>query len=66
MELKPDILEVLACPACKGSLKPHADHIDCATCGEIYAIENGIPVLIPGKANLLWPPKDSTIIRPLR
>lgn len=48
--IPPDVLEILACPACRGSLQtagegPHG--LSCARCERDYPIVEGIPVLLP-------------------
>lgn len=61
--MKTDLLEILACPVCKGSLELQADEIappgavdagevltgtlTCAPCAERYPITGGIPNLLP-------------------
>ena len=45
-----DLLEKLACPACRGSLSLEAAELICAVCGRKYPIVEGIPVLIPERA----------------
>jgi hypothetical protein len=48
------VLELLACPACQGSLRLKAGdtRISCAGCGKKYPVEDGIPVLIVERALL--------------
>ena len=55
--MKPDLLEILCCPVCKGDLALTAtrrtgDEIEvgslaCAKCKVTYPIEDGIPDLLP-------------------
>ena len=55
--MKKDILEVLACPVCKGELILENSIVQgsevvngvlkCVKCGRKYKIENGIPILLP-------------------
>jgi uncharacterized protein YbaR (Trm112 family) len=40
----------LACPACFGSLRLGETSVACTTCGRIYPIVDGIPVLIIERA----------------
>jgi len=42
-----ELLEILACPACKGDLKLKGDEISCVKCGRRYPIVDGIPHLLP-------------------
>jgi SAM-dependent methyltransferase len=41
----PAALELLACPACGGSLRTQTDELACAKCGAPYGIRDGIPDL---------------------
>ena len=55
--MRPTLLEILACPICKNSLRLEisrendteilAGSLSCDTCTEIYLIEDGIPNLLP-------------------
>lgn len=47
-----DYKKILVCPHCRGPLtfNPEGTSLDCRSCPEIYAIENGIPVLLPGRS----------------
>jgi len=49
-ELDPVLLEVLACPACKGPLTIDEGGLGCAACALVYPVENGIPVLLADAA----------------
>jgi uncharacterized protein YbaR (Trm112 family) len=49
IEWNADLLSLLACPACHGSLRVENSHLLCAECRRAYAI-CGIPVLIAGRA----------------
>jgi uncharacterized protein len=52
-----DLMDILACPVCKGALTLIATGeqaaevvsgmLNCATCGESYPITDGIPNLLP-------------------
>lgn len=37
--------EVLACPACRGSLSVDEQHLSCTSCGKVFNTDNGIPLL---------------------
>jgi uncharacterized protein YbaR (Trm112 family) len=43
------ILAQLACPACLGELHAEESQLICGSCGRIYPIVDGIPVLISGE-----------------
>ena len=61
--MKTDLMDILACPVCKGPLTLQADTIapnedpdagevltgalTCAACNEVYPITDGIPNLLP-------------------
>jgi len=51
--LRPDLLDILACPLCKGPLTLDADDqaasesLRCKACGEVYPVADGIPNLLP-------------------
>jgi uncharacterized protein len=44
-----DILSMLACPVCHGSLRANAKEFVCLNCGRSYSVVDGIPVLIADK-----------------
>ena len=55
--MKKDLMNILACPVCKGSLELRVDEEDeeevikgallCGKCDESYPIEDSIPNLLP-------------------
>lgn len=45
--IKKELLEILACPVCKGDLKLKGNELSCVKCGRIYPIVDGIPCLLP-------------------
>ena len=55
--MRPDLLDILACPLCKGALtltiareeegEIMAGTLACPACDEAYPIEDGIPDLLP-------------------
>lgn len=48
MSIDHELLEILACPLCKESLKLIKDDkgLQCVKCGRIYPIRDGIPVML--------------------
>ena len=48
MSLDPGLLEILACPRCKGRLvlTPAGDALGCAQCLVAYPVTDDIPVMI--------------------
>ena len=57
--MKRDLLDILACPMCKGDLilevfeenesEILAGKLCCRACNEIYPIEDGIPNMLPAE-----------------
>ena len=52
MNLDPSLLEILACPACHGTLEVNdaESSLDCAACGLRYPVKDDIPVLLVDEA----------------
>lgn len=46
--LDPKLLEILACPKCKGGLCPAGDHsyLDCPGCRLRFRVEDDIPIML--------------------
>jgi uncharacterized protein len=52
-ETKPisdELLEILACPACKTPVRLEGAKLVCDECGRRYRIENGIPIMLIDEA----------------
>ncbi len=45
-----ELLNILACPACKGDVKLEGEKIVCAVCGRRYPIKDGIPIMLVDEA----------------
>ncbi len=45
-----ELLEILACPVCKGSLTPGRNSLRCEACRLRYPVVDGVPVLLPERA----------------
>ena len=47
-----DLLKILACPQCRGELRllPGGEGLACAHCHLLYAIRDGVPVLLISEA----------------
>lgn len=41
-----ELLDILACPDCKGPVEEQADKIICKKCGRRYPVRDGIPVML--------------------
>lgn len=48
MDIDPQLLEILACPLCKESVKLTEDKkgLKCVKCKRIYPIRDGIPIML--------------------
>ena len=48
-KLSSELLDILACPVCKGSLlyKKDKNQLICKRCKEKYEVKDGIPILLP-------------------
>ena len=44
--IDPQLLEILACPACKTEVKLEGDWLVCVACKRRYPIRDGIPVML--------------------
>ena len=55
MSLAPELLEILVCPKCKGDLDYRTDpeSLVCPACRLVYAVEDGIPVMLIDEATPL-------------
>ncbi|MFQ5441399.1 MAG: Trm112 family protein [Thermodesulfobacteriota bacterium] len=52
MAIDKELLEILACPKCKGeiALSERGDGIVCQACRLVYPIKDGIPVMLIDEA----------------
>jgi uncharacterized protein YbaR (Trm112 family) len=53
MSLSPELLEILACPKCKGDLEYRQEpreQLVCHACRLVYRVEDGIPVMLIDEA----------------
>lgn len=48
--IKRELLEILACPACKREVREEHEQIICVSCARRYPIRNGIPVMLISEA----------------
>jgi uncharacterized protein YbaR (Trm112 family) len=55
MTLSKELLEILACPKCKGEVQLQKDgsQIVCAACRLAYPVRDGIPVMLIDEAEQL-------------
>jgi uncharacterized protein len=54
MAISQDLLEILACPACKAKveLKPDGSALKCVECRRVYPIRDDIPVMLVDEATI--------------
>ena len=45
-----ELLEILACPACRADVKLDGDVIVCVKCGRRYPIKDDIPIMLIDEA----------------
>ncbi len=45
-----ELLDILACPACKADVKLEDEKIVCTKCGRRYPIRDGIPIMLIDEA----------------
>lgn len=55
MTIHPELLEILACPKCKGDIRLSAsqDGLICDRCRLVYEIRDGIPIMLIDEAKPL-------------
>lgn len=55
MTLSKNLLDILACPQCKGEVAPDEKHesLTCDTCKLVYPVRDGIPVMLIDEAQPL-------------
>jgi uncharacterized protein YbaR (Trm112 family) len=46
--LKPELLDILCCPKCKGDLdyKPEQNTLTCKKCVHVYQVKDDIPIML--------------------
>ncbi|MBI2619524.1 MAG: Trm112 family protein [Ignavibacteriales bacterium] len=46
--LKKELLDILCCPKCKGSLdyNPTAETLTCTSCATVYPVKDDIPIML--------------------
>jgi len=67
MNIDPGLLEILACPRCKGRLlaTPAGDGLGCSRCRVAYPVTDDIPVMIFEEA-VAWTPESGAAPGPAR
>jgi uncharacterized protein YbaR (Trm112 family) len=54
-QLPKDLLDILACPRCRGPLVVEPESLRCDVCRLRYRVDNGIPVMLISEAEALDP-----------
>lgn len=54
-----ELLNILACPLCKESVRLDGEKLVCVKCGRRYPIKNGIPVMLVDDAEAGLKPEGS-------
>ncbi len=58
MAIDERLLEILVCPACRGQIAARDESgLECRSCGRIYPVRDGIPVMLVEEAS---PPTRET------
>ncbi|MBN2483313.1 MAG: Trm112 family protein [Candidatus Omnitrophica bacterium] len=47
-----DLLNILACPACKTQVKFNNDTLVCSACHRMYPVREGIPIMLIEEAEI--------------
>jgi len=47
-----ELLDILACPACKADIRLEGNRIVCTKCGRRYPIRDGIPIMLIDEAEM--------------
>jgi len=56
MSLPPELLDILVCPKCKGTLEYREqpdEQLVCQTCRLVYTVDDGIPIMLIDEAKPL-------------
>ena len=61
--LDKDLLDILACPACRAEVRLEGDRIVCTSCGRRYPVRDGIPIMLVEEAEQ---PPTGAIAEPKR
>ena len=51
-QMNEDLLNILACPVCKGTVELRKNKIVCLSCGRKYPIREGIPIMLEEEAEI--------------
>ena len=62
MAISQELLEILACPACKAAveLTPDGRGLKCVSCNRVYPIRDDIPVMLVDEATIEAPEEEKS------
>ncbi len=62
MAISQELLDILACPACKSDVKltPDGKGLKCVSCHRVYPIRDDIPVMLIDEATIEPPEEESS------
>ena len=54
MAISQELLQILACPACKAKveLKPDKSGLKCVECNRVYPVRDDIPIMLKDQATI--------------
>lgn len=67
MTLPAELLQILVCPKCKSALEHHTSPVEALVCREcklVYAVQDGIPIMLIDEARPLDDAKFPPLGRP--
>lgn len=47
-----ELLDILACPACKAGVRLEGDRIVCSECGRRYPVKDDIPIMLIDQSDM--------------
>lgn len=50
--LAPRLAGIIACPACRGHVREDGESLQCIGCAQTFEMQNGVPVFLPGGAEV--------------
>jgi hypothetical protein len=53
MSLDPELVALLRCPTCRGTLETRGDALVCGACQVLYPVREGCPSFLPEEARPL-------------
>lgn len=48
------LLDILACPVCKGDIFEDKEELVCVKCKRRYPVKEGIPIMLEEEARIEW------------